>query len=213
MKGKRILSLLLALCLLLSPAAMFTVCAADTDDEIVANMYLCHRRSRAAIFGHCWVYIENISDETLQVGAYRCPPGQGVSLGNWFITRSDGNGIYYNVEAYVGNVFGTGGMSAIKDTLTRAELQNVSRKAAKLNYWGLFYNCSFYAAMVWNAGSGKKVVPLLHPTGIWLQIKLRGDVGKVPMFFPARDQVLRQVGSGENALTYVVSDGTVGQEI
>ena len=216
MKRKRLLSFLLALCLAVSFAAPFSAAAADeagTDDEIVANMYLCHRRSSAAIFGHCWVYIENISNEFLQVGAYCCPPGQGVSVGNWFITRSDGNGIYYNVEAYVGNVYGTGGMSATKDTLTRAELESVSKRAAKQNFWGLFLNCSFYAAAVWNAGSSRKVIPLLHPTVIWLQIKLHGDVGKVPMYFPARDQVVRQVGSGALAMTYVVSDGTVSKQI
>ena len=213
MKLKRALSLILTVCLLFSLALPFSASAAGGDDEIVANMYLCHRRSSAAIFGHCWVYIENLSNETLQIGAYACPPGQGVSLGNWFITRSDGNGIYYNVEAYVGNVYGTGGMSATKDTLTRAELANVSRRAAEQNSWGLFRNCSFYAAAVWNAGSSKKVIPFFHPTVVWLQILMRGNVGAVPMFFPARDQVLRQVGSGAFATTRVVSDGTVSKQI
>lgn len=213
MKNKRILSFALSLCLIFLLAAPFSAAAAGGDDEIVANMYLCHRRSSAAIFGHCWVYIENLTDETLQVGAYRCPPGQGVSVGNWFITRSDGNGIYYNVEAYVGNVYGTSGMSATKDTLTRAELEKVSRRAAEQNVWGLFRNCSFYAAAVWNAGSSKKVIPFFHPTVVWLQILIHGNVGAVPMYFPARDQVLRQVGTGLLSTTYVVSNGTVSKQI
>ena len=213
MKTKRILCLLLSLCLLFALAAPFSAAAAGEDDEIVANMYLCHRRSSAAIFGHCWVYIENLSNETLQVGAYSCPPGQGVSVGNWFITRADGNGIYYNVEAYCGNVYGVKGMTATKDTLTRAELKKVSRRAAEQNQWGLFRNCSFYAAAVWNAGSSKKVIPFFHPTVVWLQILLHGNVGPISMYFPARNQVRRQIGTGMLSTTYVVSDGTVGKQI
>ena len=213
-KRRRILSLLLAICLLFSFAAPFSAAAAGDDDEIVANMYLCHTRTQGSLFGHCWVYIENLSAETLQIGAYLCPPGQGVSAGTWALTRDDGHGIYYNLESYLVNAFGLGRMRAIKDTLTRAELEKVSRRAAKQNFWDfLFFNCAFYAAAVWNAGSGKKVIPLIHPTVVWLQIMLRGDIGRVQMYYPAREQVLRQSGSGGSASTYVVSDGTVGKRM
>lgn len=215
MKIKRMLSLLLAVVLAFS--SVFPAFAEDTqnaEDKIVANMYLCHARTGGSIFGHCWVYIENLSDETLQIGVCQCPPGQGVSVGTWALTRNDGHGIYYNLESYLVNAFGLGRMRAIKDTLTRSELEQVSRRAAKQNFWDfLFFNCAFYAAAVWNAGSGKKVIPLIHPTVVWLQIMLRGDIGTVSMYFPARDQVLRQVGSGSSASAYVVSDGTVGKKM
>ena len=216
MKKKRILSLLLAVCLLFT--AVLPVFAEETQensDEIVANMYLCHTRSIETLFGHTWVYIENISNETLQIGAYACPPGQGVTVGTWALTRNDGWGIYYNLESYCINTFGAKRVRAMKDTLTRAELAKVSARVTKQNFWEFFFvNCSFYAAAVWNAKRRKKVVPFIHPTVVWLQIMLHGDVGgSLKMYYPARDQVRRHIGSGVLSTSYVVSDGTVSKKV
>ena len=210
---KRMLALLLTLCLLLPVMSAFCVPAAAAESDIVANIYLCHRWSGVPSLGHDWVYVANLKNETLQVGAYRMLPHQGVSLGNFGLTRADGNGTYYNVEAWCGNHFSLSGMNAMKDTLTRSQLARLSSTVAGLNHWDPIVNCDSFAATVWNAGSSKKVIPLLFPVLMKLQILMYGDIGTVQMFSPTRDQVLKQHGLGANATLTVCKDGTVAKQI
>ena len=210
---KRALSLFLTLCLLLSAVLALAVPTGAANDDVVANAYLCHRWSAFPSLGHDWVYIENLTDETLQVGAYRLPPRQGVSLGNFGLTRADGNGTYYNVEAWCGNHYSLSGMVATKDTLTRSELASLSSVVLGMNHWDPIVNCDSFAAAVWNAGSSKKVVPLLFPVLMKVQILLYGNVGTVQMYSPTRDQVLKQHGTGADATLSVCADGTVSKQI
>lgn len=210
---KRILSFLLALCLELSTFAVLSVSTFAAGSDVVADIYLCHRWSGVPSLGHDWVYIENLTNETLQVGVYRVPPKQGVSLGNFGLTRADGNGTYYNVEAYCGNHFSLSGMVATKDTLTRDALKKLSNVVLNTNHWDPIVNCDSFAAVVWNAGSSKKVVPLLFPILMKLQILLYGNVGMVQMYSPTRSQVLKQHGIGESATVSVCKDGTVAKQI
>ncbi|MBR3552394.1 MAG: hypothetical protein IKN72_03290 [Clostridia bacterium] len=210
---KRIVSLVLTLCLLVPAAAVLAVPAGAADSDIVADIYLCHRWSAFPSLGHDWVYIENLTNETLQVGAYQLPPHQGVSLGNFGLTRADGNGTYYNVEAYCGNHYSLSGMVATKDAMTRSDLARLSNVVLSTNHWDPIVNCDSFAAAVWNAGSGKKVIPLLFPVLMKVQILLYGNVGAVKMYSPTRDQVLKQHGTGAGATLTVCKDGTVAKQI
>ena len=205
-----ILAMLLAL--LLAAATLPAASAAAPGDDYVADMYLCYRQSDASFFGHAWVYIENRTDETLQVGAYRLPPQQGVSVGS-FAFRSRALGTHYNVEAWCGNHYPMDGTVATKQQLSRSALQNVSNTLLNTNFWGVFFNCAAFAATVWNAGSGKKVIPLLFPVFVKLQIQSYGTVGSFRMYSPDRDQVVKQNGTGSGATLSRCPDGPLQKEI
>ena len=206
---KPVLALLLALILALS---VLPVAFAASGDDYVADMYLCFRQSNASVFGHAWVYIENRTDETLQVGAYRLSPNQGVSVGS-FAFRSRALGTHYNVEAWCGNHYPMGGTVATRQALSRSALQSVSNKLLNTNFWGVFFNCAAFAATIWNAGSSKKVIPLLFPIFVKLQIQAHGIVGSFKMYSPSRDQVVKQNGTGSGATLSRCPDGPLQKEI
>jgi hypothetical protein len=209
---KRLFALLLALCLL----ALFAVPSfAAFGDETVAKLYLCHRWSGPPSLGHVWVYIENRSNRTLQVGAYSLPPNQGVSLGNFGLTRSDGNGTYYNVEAYCAQRYSTSGTISNSTNLNQSELNRVSDAILQQNLWlPLGSNCADFACRVWNAGGGAHVTSAFGlPVFVKWQILAHGDEGNVRMYSPARDQVYKQSGSGGGASLHVCADGTVSKQI
>lgn len=206
---KRILAFLLAL-------AILCCCAvpAFAADSTVAKLYLCHRWSGAPSLGHVWVYVENLSNQTQKVGAYTLPPHQGVSIGNFGLTRSDGNGIYYNVEAYCAQRFSMSGTISNSTKLTQSELNSVSSAILSQNLWlPLGSNCGDFACRVWNAGGGANTVSFGLPVFIKWQIKAHGNEGGVNMYSPARDQVLKQSGTGAGATLRVCADGTVSKEI
>ncbi len=207
---KRVCSLLLVFTLLLCCAVPVFAAGGDT----VARMYLCHRWSGAPSLGHVWVYIENLSGRTLRVGAYDLPAGQGVSLGNFGLTRADGNGTYYNVEAYCAARFPTSGTRSISTDLNESELNRVSSAVTSTNLWlPIGSNCADFAIRVWNAGGGAFIMPLIFPVFIKWQINAHGNRGNVNMYHPPRDRVYKQSGSGAGASLRVCSDGTVSKQI
>lgn len=189
-----------------------TEAAEQTDESHVADMYLCYRQSKASFFGHAWVYIENRTNETLQVGAYSLPPQQGVSVGS-FAFRSKALGTHYNVEAYCGNHYPMDGTVAIREALSRSALQSVSSRIRNTNFWGVFFNCAAFAATIWNAGSSRKVIPLLFPVFVELQIRARGPVSSFTMYAPDREQVYKQQGTGAGATLSRCPDGPLQKEI
>ena len=206
---KRIVALLLVL-------AVLCCCAlpAFAAEPTVAKLYLCHRWSGAPSLGHVWVYVENLSNQTQKVGAYTLPPHQGVSIGNFGLTRSDGNGIYYNVESYCAQRYPMSGTISNSTKLTQSELNSVSSAILSQNLWlPLGSNCGDFAVRVWNAGGGAYTVSFGLPVFIKWQIKSHGNEGGVNMYSPARDQVLKQTGTGSGAKLHVCADGTVSKQI
>ena len=206
---KRIVSFLLAL-------AILCCCAvpAFAADNTVAKIYLCYRWSGAPSLGHVWIYVENLSGKTQKVGAYSLPPHQGVSLGNFGLTRSDGNGIYYNVESYCAARFSMSGTVSNSHRLSQSELNSVSDAILSQNLWlPLGSNCCDFAVRVWNAGGGTYTVSFGLPVFVKWQIQAHGNEGGVNMYNPARNQVLKQSGTGSGATLRVCADGTVSKQI
>lgn len=207
---KRVFSLLLVFTLLLCCAVPVFAAGGDT----VARMYLCHRWSGAPSLGHVWVYIENLSGRTLRVGAYDLPAGQGVSLGNFGLTRADGNGTYYNVEAYCGNHFSLSGMVSNSTDLTQSELESISSEIRNHNHWAFFgSNCSDFAVRIWSLGGGELTISYVLPVFTKWQMKMHGDEGYVQMTNVSASQVKKQVGEGDSATLVTCSPGTIAKEI
>lgn len=174
------------------------------ENEIVARMYAC---TKIVIFGHAWIYIENTSNETIKVGVLDVAPGEGASVGTYGISRSEGSGLYYNVEAYRIN----GKVLGMSMNLTRSQLNTVNEKITNRNKWNFFGNCVAFTAIVWNSVSKNKIVPLVLP--LFTTIKLAVYGSRFQMIKPDRHNVYKQVGTGSSATLKEVADQTVNHFI
>lgn len=176
----------------------------------VADLYLCSNNSGFPSLGHIWIYIENVSGHTLTIGKYQLPPGEGVSVGTFTFTRSDGMGIYYNVESYTGNILGVRKPYATKTEMSEAQVKKVSDKILRSNFWEpIFMNCVFFACTTWMAGGGSFIFPVTtFPVFARLMIKNKPQA-TLNMYNPGRNRVYKQHGNGNDATLSVCVDGTV----
>ena len=113
------------------------------DNDKVAVMYIC---TQQVGLGHAWIYIENMAECNLEVGCYDLKPDCGVSMGTFLLSRSDGGGLYYNVEAYCANKWGLKNQRWLKTELTKKQLIKVSKRIRQWNYWDFYFNCTFFAS-------------------------------------------------------------------
>lgn len=181
--------------------------------RIVANLSVV---TRVKGIGHAWIYVENLTDETLKVGHYMLPPYQGVSVGLFSFTCDDGIGIYYNVESYCCNVHGGDGLVSITTDLDEQEMEKLSNKLEDYpNHWDPFFNCIYFAFSMWNSVSGRKVIPMVIPAFGQLQLRMHGGTSNnLDMYCPTPDQVLRLEGKLGNKKELVpVSAGSIDQPI
>ena len=210
---KRVIAILLALAVLFCCIVPATA-AGSSGSKTVAKLYLCHRWSGFPSLGHMWVYIENLSGKPITVGLYKVPAKQGVSVGNFGLTRADGNGTYYNVEAYCGNHFSLSGMISNSTDLTQDELNAISTEIRNHNRWAFFgSNCSDFAVRIWSLGGGELIISYVLPVFSKWQMLLHGNEGYVKMTNVSASQVKKQVGEGDSATLITCSPGTIAKEI
>lgn len=188
---KKVISVFVMICVIINCFAI----AAMAEDPYVVNIYLCARKT-ASPLGHLWVYFENLTeDEYLEVGTYTLAPGEGVSVGTWGTKGADGPGVYYNAEAYsVGN-YGVSGIISVKDSLTKEELEKVSREIKKRNFWEPFFmNCMGFAFHIWNVNCRPFMIPMVFPfIGRLAMLALCDESRDLVMYTPDRTQVFKQV--------------------
>lgn len=180
------------------------------DNDKVAVMYIC---TQQVGLGHAWIYIENTAECDLKVGCYDLKPDCGVSMGTFLLSRSDGGGLYYNVEAYCANKWGLKNKSWLKTELTKKQLIKVSDRIKQWNYWDLYFNCTFFAAEIWNCASKKKIIPLMFPFFIKWQILAKGGNKDVEMKPVEKTDCFKQRGSGKNAHIVQVKEGTLDSKL
>lgn len=180
------------------------------DNDKVAVMYIC---TQQVGLGHAWIYIENTAECDLKVGCYDLKPDCGVSIGTFLLSRSDGGGLYYNVEAYCANKWGLKNKSWLKTELTKKQLIKVSDRIKQWNYWDLYFNCTFFAAEIWNCASKKKIIPLMFPFFIKWQILAKGGNKDVEMKPVEKTDCFKQRGSGKNAHIVQVKEGTLDSKL
>ncbi len=208
---KRALSLFLAILMLftISPAAF---AAADEEEEIVAKAYyFCYVKNP----GHCWIYVENLTDEALTVGIYEVEPYGSVSVGTFGHTRYDGWGIYYNVEAYSQTTYGMKKYITLCEELTRDEFDTLSRAVKSYkNKWSWFKNCTSFAASVWNSVSDVRVSASLFPIFVRISLIFRSVDTNTPVMKPVtKEKVYRQIGNGDDAYLKNVSSASLREII
>lgn len=220
---KKFVSVLLALVIAFSVIlpVMATETEIGTDNEIVsepaengavATISLCTSVYVWPISGHTWIYVHNISDEPIQVGHYTVPVGEGVSMGAFSFSVSDGWGIYYNVEAYKENTKNRMDRVWSKtESIDAGQLETLTNSLINYpNYWGVVGNCATFAFSIWNAVTGDFYFSLLIPAITQIMLMVSGAKrGNLEMFCPSRDNVYRLKGQGENARLERASDYTV----
>lgn len=181
----------------------------ETDDEeIVATVSLFSCMYIFPVSGHTWIYVENLSDKTQRVGLYDLPAGQGVSIGSFSISVSDGWGIYYNVECYRENRDNNlDSHWSVTKNLTQSELDDLSEHLRTYkNYWGVVRSCSFFTFSIWNDVAGTFLIPVTFPAITQLEVMLAGaKKGQLKIYAHTADQVFRQIGTGDEA--YLVHAG------
>lgn len=202
----KLVSLLLVCLMLIAVCPLNTLAA---DDEAVATVsYFCYVKSP----GHCWIYVENLTDETLRIGAYDLAAGEGVSIGSFGTSRHDGYGIYYNVEAYCQTTYGFKSYKTLTEEINRAEFDKLHNEIKKYNNnWNIFRNCLAFATKMWNTVSDRKLSNLLFPAFSSLQVSFkRGSVSNGPVQKSVTaDKVFRQKGNGDGAYLVNVSEASL----
>lgn len=180
------------------------------DDTVVGRMYIC---TQQVGLGHSWIYIESDFNGDMPVGCYTLKPYQGVSMGAFFISRSDGPGLYYNVEAYCANKYGLRNESSLGMDITKKQLLKVSKRIKQWDWWGPYFNCTFFAAEVWNCVSKKKIIPLMFPLLEKIQILILGGKRTAEMKNVEPTDCYKQRGVGSNAKIYQVKEGTLDSKL
>lgn len=210
---KKIISILIAIVTVFTASqAAFATEEAEPADETVARIWVCSNMSIPLVLGHTYVYVENLSDAPIRVGAYEVPVGESVSVGCFAFSAYDGWGIYYNLEAYRENKKGKEGKIWSKsDTLTAEELEKMNSYLINyLNHWDPIFNCSFFSYSVWNAATGDFLIPFPLPIVAHLMLMLTGgEKGVLDMKYPEATQVYRQKGTGSSARLEPVNDLTL----
>ncbi len=192
---KKILCLVLVI---LTAFSMLVISASAASDEYVATITVFSSTSTKNALGHSWVYFENISDETITVGAYPLDPNKGVSVGVFSgKTLADGKGVYYNVESYLIHNVGSGkGRRSTTAKITEAQLQNATNTINSSNTWSVVKNCSAFAEKVWNSACpNKKVWSLGTPSFLRSFLLLRNYRTNMPVYSPAHSECFKQVNS------------------
>ncbi len=180
-------------------------------NEVVATLSVCSCVYFFPVVGHTWIYVDNLTGRDQQVGLYTVPANQGVSVGSFSFSVSDGWGLYYNLEAYRENRDNNSDDHwTITRELTADELKELSDSLIEYpNFWSFYFNCAFFAFSIWNSAAGSLFIPLVIPAISQFEIILGGgDKGELEMYYPTRDQIFRQRGSGDKAYLDPVSDKT-----
>ena len=198
---KRIISVILAAAIMMSCFAFAVYAEGEDENEIVANVYLCHRIVEKLDEGHAWLYFENLTDHDLMVGKYILPPGEGVSVGTYSGGDTpDGRGVYYNVEAYRYGKYNHTDNVYLQKELTQKQLDRMSSKINRSNYWTRLTNCSFFSITTWDIVAGKPVLYLFFPLFTRWQIQYYpGHHEGLKMYFPRKDQIFKHQGFGSNS--------------
>ena len=185
----------------------------EPGDGIVAKMSLYARPKAIPLFGHTWLYIENVSDSDIQVGAYTVPAGEGCTLGTFFYSRFDGIGLYYNLESYLSGKYGVRKSVCISEYITAAELEKVSKQAINRNFWDPITTCSGMPLTLWNSVADRKVVTIPHPLFVFITLHCYSgkEVG-TKMYVVDRERVYKQRGFGDNATLDVCNDITCAND-
>ena len=168
---KKIIAILLAAVMLFSIVPLSA--SAANENETVARMWLCAEKNKNSGIWHIFLYFENLTDEPLKIGRYDTPAYDTVSVGCFGSEGNNGPGVYYNMESKLTHY---GSLVGVSTELDQDELNAVNKKIKNYNHWDPIFNCYYFAARAWNAGTDKKITFLIFPGIGKNQIRSKGGV-------------------------------------
>lgn len=177
-------------------------------DYVVGRMYIC---TQIVFLGHSWIYIESTFDGEIPVGCYTMKPFGSVSVGTFLFSRRDGMGVYYNVERYSANEYGLKGQSWLGMDITKDDIVRVSKEIKDWNYWDPYFNCTFFAAKVWNSVSDKFIMPMMFPVFIKAQTQTKGGNKSIIMQDVEPEECYKQKGMGNGAHIVQVKESSLSR--
>lgn len=177
-------------------------------DYVVGRMYIC---TQIVFLGHSWIYIESTFDGEIPVGCYAMKPFGSVSVETFLFSRRDGMGVYYNVERYSANEYGLKGQSWLGMDITKDDIVRVSKEIKEWNYWDPYFNCTFFAAKVWNSVSDKFIMPMMFPIFIKAQTQTKGGNKSVIMQDVEPEECYKQKGMGNGAHIVQVKESSLSR--
>lgn len=196
---KRIVAVMLAAVMFVCCFTFLSATAADEEPVYVAKMTLGYRDGAKAFEGHAFLYFENLTNKPITVGVYKVPAKGTVSLGT-FGSMVDGEGLYYNVEAYRYTFLKLTDYISLSKNVTADELAAVSEKITNSGFWSKFFNCTYFALTTWNTVPGQSMPWLIFPEICNIEIKSYSNHGGYfPMNMPKAEDVYKQVGDGADA--------------
>lgn len=181
------------------------------DDEVIGKIYLCSRWSGITTTGHLWVYIHNTTDEPITVGLLEVAPDDGISMATFGFTRSDGLGIYYNMETYRNDKYCDESCISLSDDLTVSELEKINKKLLTSNQWNPFINCVFFACSIWNTAGNTFIMPFTYPPITRLIIKTAGGTETCIMVHQPAENTFKQRGFGNNSYLDPLSEKSLAK--
>lgn len=158
--------------------------ADDPAEDAVAVMYICamaHDDPDALlnIDGHAFIIVKNLTDEAMTLGGLQIAPGTGMTFG--VRGNKEGHcGLWYNIEGYK-NYYDPDyypGLIGMQVSLTQEMLDIVNRNLALCDKWSAVYNCTHFAAAMWNAVCSDTVSPGFPGTPEHLRDNLLTFAGK-----------------------------------
>lgn len=174
-------------------------------EDSVARIYLCSKLNKGGV-GHIFIYVENVTDEPIEVGKITLEKDQGVSMGAFGFQRSDGWGVYYNTESYLYGEEDYSSLICTSEEIDSAHLAKLNKYLKGYNFWELFINCVFFAVGAWNSCTHTFILPLSFPIICRLEIAIYKNAKITQMYIPERDNVYHVKGIGSDQSLVVCSD-------
>ena len=135
-------------------------------DTVVAIMYLCVSGPHTHyIFGHTWICIKNISEDSLTVGERIITPGEMASFGLHHF-----DGMHYDDEMYD---YSGENVKALEYKLTRSDLDSAKHEITNSRWhWYEYFahNCTNFATSVWNKVTGRHFFAFCFPFIVQIQM-------------------------------------------
>lgn len=124
--------------------------------------------------GHSFLYITNISSETITIGSGEILSGESMTIGTWSIAKHFG--VWYNLESnYIKDYNKYNGRYSITKGVSADELSRISSFVNSHDYWSPINNCSWFALNLWNeVAEGDEILktPIIYnPTHVASEIK------------------------------------------
>lgn len=148
---KRLLSVMLALCLVL--CCTVTAFAAETATTVGTLTIFASNDGGSSSWntsGHAFLAFKNTSSSSITIGGLTVAAGEEITFGTWG-NQSAHTGIWYNLESYfIHNQSAYANRVSLSMSVTQDDVDDINTIIANNDTWALLNNCSSFAVKVWN---------------------------------------------------------------